>query len=54
VVKLIEAIQQLEARITELEVQAIPSTPQEVHYQREESDKNAVARIRPSSQNANS
>jgi hypothetical protein len=28
--KLVEAIQQLQQRVTELELQAVPSTPQEV------------------------
>jgi hypothetical protein len=46
VVKLTETIQQLQARITELEIQAVPSTPQEVRDQREEAAKNAVVRIR--------
>jgi hypothetical protein len=46
VVKLAEAIQQLQVRITELEIQAVPSTPQEVRDQREEAAKNAVGRIR--------
>jgi hypothetical protein len=46
VVKLTEAIQQLQARIEELEVQEVPSTPQEVRDQREEAAKNAVIRIR--------
>jgi TolA-binding protein len=34
--KLVEAIQQLQQRIAELELQAVPSTPQEVRDQREE------------------
>jgi folate-dependent phosphoribosylglycinamide formyltransferase PurN len=46
VVKLAETIQQLQVRITELEVQAVPSTLQEVCDQREEATKNAVIRIR--------
>jgi hypothetical protein len=46
VVKLTKAIQQLQARITELEIQEVPSTPQEVHNQREEATKNVVGRIR--------
>jgi hypothetical protein len=46
VVKLVETIQQLQARIMELEVQEVPSTPQEVHDQREEFSKNTVVRIR--------
>jgi hypothetical protein len=44
--KLTEAIQQLQARITELEIQAVPSTPQEVHDQREEATKSTVGRIK--------
>jgi hypothetical protein len=46
VMKLVEAIQQLQARVTELEIQAVPSTPQEVCDQREEAAKSAVGRIR--------
>jgi hypothetical protein len=46
VVKLAETIQQLQVRITELEAQAVSSTPQEVHDQREETAKNTVVRIR--------
>ena len=45
VVKLVETIQQLQARIIELDVQVVPSTPQEVHDQREETAKNEVERI---------
>jgi hypothetical protein len=45
-VKLIETIQQLQARIIELETQAVLSTLQEVHDQREETNKNIVGRIR--------
>jgi folate-dependent phosphoribosylglycinamide formyltransferase PurN len=44
VVKLAETIQQLQARITELEVQAVPSTPQEVCDQREEATKNTSSK----------
>jgi hypothetical protein len=36
IVKLAEIIQQLQVRITELEAQTVPSTPQEVRDQREE------------------
>jgi hypothetical protein len=43
--KLAEAIQQIQARVTELETQAMPSPPQEMHDQREEAAKNAVERI---------
>jgi DNA-binding transcriptional MerR regulator len=38
--KLAETIQQLQARITELEAQAVSSTPQEVRDQMEETAKN--------------
>jgi hypothetical protein len=44
--KLVEAIQQLQARVVELEIQAVPSTPQEVRDQREETTRSAVERIR--------
>jgi monomeric isocitrate dehydrogenase len=44
--KLAEAIQQLQARIAELELQAVPSTPQEVRDQREETVRSAVERIK--------
>jgi hypothetical protein len=44
--KLAEAIQQLQARVMELEIQIVPNTPQEVHNQREEVVRNAVGRIR--------
>jgi hypothetical protein len=44
--KLAEAIQQLQARVMELEIQAVSSTPQEVHDQREEADRTVVGRIR--------
>jgi uncharacterized Ntn-hydrolase superfamily protein len=44
--KLTEAIQQLQARVLELEIQAVPRTSQEVHDQREETAKSAVERIR--------
>jgi hypothetical protein len=46
VTKLTEAIQQLQVRVTELEIQALPKTPQEVCDQREEATKSAVERIR--------
>jgi hypothetical protein len=45
VVKLVKTIKQLQARITKLEAQAVLSTPQEVHDQREEASKNIVGRI---------
>jgi hypothetical protein len=44
--KLIEAIQQLQARVAELELQAMSSTPQEVRDQREETPRSAVERIK--------
>jgi trimethylamine:corrinoid methyltransferase-like protein len=44
--KLVEAIQQLQAWVTELDLQAVPSTPQEVRDQREEATKSAVGRIK--------
>jgi uncharacterized protein (DUF736 family) len=43
--KLVEAIQLLQARVTELELQAVPITPQEVRDQREEASRNVVERI---------
>jgi hypothetical protein len=46
VMKLDEAIQQLQERVMELEIQAVPSTPQEVSNQREESAKSIVGRIK--------
>jgi hypothetical protein len=44
--KLAEAIQQLQERVAELELQAVPSTPQEVWDQREEIARSAVERIK--------
>jgi hypothetical protein len=44
--KLVEAIQQLQARVVELELQAVPSTPQEVRDQREETARSTVERIK--------
>jgi hypothetical protein len=44
--KLIEVIQQLQARVVELELQAVPSTPQEVRDQQEETARSAVERIK--------
>jgi hypothetical protein len=44
--KLVEAIQQLQAWIMELELQAVPITPQEVRDQMKEGYRNAVERIR--------
>jgi hypothetical protein len=46
ILKLTETLQQLQARITELEAQIVPSTPQEVRNQREETTKNTLVRIR--------
>jgi hypothetical protein len=43
---LAEAIQQLQARVMELEIQVVLSTLQEVHDHREEAPKSAVGRIR--------
>jgi hypothetical protein len=45
-VKLVETIQQLQVRITYLEVQEVPRTPQEVHDQRKEATKKTIIRIR--------
>jgi folate-dependent phosphoribosylglycinamide formyltransferase PurN len=45
VVNLVETIQKIQARITYLEVQVVPSTLQEVHDQREEAAKNAIIKI---------
>jgi len=44
--KLIEAIQQLQARVVELEIQAVSSTLQEVRDQREETIRSAVEKIK--------
>jgi hypothetical protein len=44
--KLVEAIQQLQARVAELELQALPTTSQEVRYQREEIARSIVKRIK--------
>jgi hypothetical protein len=44
--KLVEAIQQLQARIRELEIQVVLSTLQEVCDQREEAAKSAIGRIK--------
>jgi hypothetical protein len=43
---LVEAIQQLQAWIMELELQEVSSSPQEVCDQREEDARNALERIR--------
>jgi hypothetical protein len=45
-VKLVEITEQIQVRITELEAQTKPSTPQEVCDQREESTNNIVVIIR--------
>jgi hypothetical protein len=44
--KLTKAIQQFQARVMELEIQPVSSTPQEVCDQREEASRNVVERIR--------
>jgi hypothetical protein len=46
IVKLTDTLQQLQARIIELETQTIPNAPQEVRDQREEIDNNTVVIIR--------
>jgi hypothetical protein len=46
VMKLVEAIQQLQARVMELELQVVPRTLLEVHDQREEATKRTIGRIR--------
>jgi ERCC4-related helicase len=46
VVNLVEVIQQLQARIMKLEIQAVLSTPQYMRDQREEAAKSVVGRIR--------
>jgi hypothetical protein len=44
--KLVEAIQQLQERVADLELEAVPSNLQEMRDHREESDRRAVERIR--------
>jgi hypothetical protein len=44
--KIVEAIQQLQARVMELDIQSVSSTIKEVRDQREEASRNAVERIR--------
>jgi len=44
--KLVEIIQQLQKRVEELELQAVPSTQWEVWYQREETAQSAVQIIK--------
>jgi hypothetical protein len=44
--KLAKAIQQLQARVVELELQAVPSIPQELLGQWEETARSAVERIK--------
>jgi DNA helicase IV len=44
--KLVKSIQQLQQRIVELELQAVPSTPQEVRDIREENMRIVVKRIK--------
>jgi hypothetical protein len=46
VMKLVKVIQQLQQRVVELELQTIPSTPQEVRNQRELNAQSAVERIK--------
>jgi hypothetical protein len=46
VAQLVEAIQQLQQRITDLELRTVPSTPQDVRDQREATARSAVERIR--------
>jgi hypothetical protein len=46
VTKLVEAIQQLQARVMDLELQEVLRTLQEVHDQREEATMSAVERIK--------
>jgi VIT1/CCC1 family predicted Fe2+/Mn2+ transporter len=46
VVKLVEAIQQLQQRITDLELQKVPSTSQDMQDQRESTAQSIVERIR--------
>jgi protein subunit release factor A len=41
-----KAIQQLQARVAELEIQAVSRTPKEVRDQREETTRSTVERIR--------
>jgi hypothetical protein len=43
---LIKAIQQLQERVTELELQVVPSTPQKIQDQREEIARSTVKRIK--------
>jgi hypothetical protein len=44
--KLVETIQQLQQRIAKLDLQAVPSTPQEVQDLREEISRSAIERIK--------
>jgi septation ring formation regulator EzrA len=46
VAKLAEAIQQLQQRITDLELQSVPNTLQDVQDQREATARSAVERIK--------
>jgi uncharacterized protein involved in exopolysaccharide biosynthesis len=46
VVQLVEAIQQLQQRITDLELRAVPTTPQDVRDQREATAQSIVERIK--------
>jgi hypothetical protein len=44
--KLSEAIQQLQAKVAEIELQVVPSTLQEARGQREETTRSAIERIK--------
>jgi hypothetical protein len=44
--KLVETIQHLQARVVELELQAVSSTPQEVRDHRKENSRSVVERIK--------
>jgi hypothetical protein len=46
VARLVEAIQQLQQRISDLEIQIVPSTPQDVKDPRDATAQSAVERIR--------
>jgi hypothetical protein len=46
VAKLTEAIQQLQKRITDLELQSVPNNPQDVEDQREATARSAIERIK--------
>jgi hypothetical protein len=46
VAQLVEVIQQLQQKITDLELRTVPSTPQDVRDQRESTARSTVERIR--------